>query len=75
MPTLTCLFTIRIDGCTFHPDIRIYPKEDTLNPQSFFTHHYTYKIKLVIHTRQLIMVVSDYLLKDMLKVIKENLKN
>jgi hypothetical protein len=50
-------------------------KTDTPNPQSFWTHYNPDKTKLVIHTRQLSMAVSDDLLKDMAKVIKEHLKN
>ncbi len=41
--------------------------------QSFWTHYNPDKTKLVIHTRQLSIAVSEELLKDMAKVIIEHL--
>jgi len=48
-------------------------KTDSLNPQSFWTHYNSDKTKLVIHTRQLSMAVSDNLLIEMANVIKKQL--
>ena len=62
-----------IFGVTFKPNGRKYPKDDTPNPQSFWTHYNSDKTKLVIHTRQLSMAVSDDLLIEMANVIKEHL--
>lgn len=62
-----------IFGVTFKPNGRKYPKDDTPNHQSFWTHYNSDKTKLVIHTRQLSMAVSNNLLKEMANVIKEHL--
>lgn len=46
----------------------------TPNPQSFWTHYNPNKTKLVIHTRQLSMDVSNDLLIEMANVIKKHLE-